>query len=552
MNDGVAWDPPGPGSWELDRSHYASPMTPIAYALARHGMEEAYRDGFASAGVPAAGIELANVNGFAYSRVRPLFGADRDPARPPPERLVRLLGRLHPEMRRRERRAAARLADPDFRRTLDEWRTTLRPTVIARNRELQAIDPGGLDDPDLAVHVDRLLRHASESAVLHHRLHIDDLGPLGLFVVFCRDRGIDTEDALEALTGASPSTVEPRRDLAAIRAELDRHGATPRSLEEIRRVSEAAAALLDTYLDRHGAVLFSGYDIDTPTLAERPDIVMATIMHSSSPTTTTSPPANARAETAGATLRNRIATEDHAAFDRALTDAREAMDLRDDNGPLTVEWPAGLLRLGLLEVGRRLTARKGTHDPDHVFELTPDEVGPLLVDGAGPGSDELAVRAARRAACRSLDPPPILGQPPQSPPLHLLPPAMATALDMVTTVIGALFGAPSDARAPLTGTGIGTVGHEGTARVAETAEEAIAMMQPGDVLVTRATSPAFNLVLSTAGGLVTVHGGPMSHAAVLSRELGLPAVIGVADCLDHISTGDTVVVDPVRGVVSIR
>ena len=85
MNDGVAWDPPGPGSWELDRSHYASPMTPIAYALARHGMEEAYRDGFASAGVPAAGIELANVNGFAYSRVRPLFGADRDPARPPPE-----------------------------------------------------------------------------------------------------------------------------------------------------------------------------------------------------------------------------------------------------------------------------------------------------------------------------------------------------------------------------------------------------------------------------------------------------------------------------------
>ena len=76
-------------------------------------------------------------------------------------------------------------------------------------------------------------------------------------------------------------------------------------------------------------------------------------------------------------------------------------------------------------------------------------------------------------------------------------------------------------------------------------------MQPGDVLVTRATSPAFNLVLGIAGGLVTVHGGPMSHAAVLSRELGLPAVIGVEDCLDYITTGDRVEVDPSAGVVTV-
>ena len=76
-------------------------------------------------------------------------------------------------------------------------------------------------------------------------------------------------------------------------------------------------------------------------------------------------------------------------------------------------------------------------------------------------------------------------------------------------------------------------------------------MQPGDVLITRATSPAFNLVLGIAGGLVTVHGGPMSHAAVLSRELGLPAVIGVEDCLDHIQSGDRVEVDPAKGLVTV-
>jgi len=128
---------------------------------------------------------------------------------------------------------------------------------------------------------------------------------------------------------------------------------------------------------------------------------------------------------------------------------------------------------------------------------------------------------------------------------------MAKMLDLVLTLAQALFGANEPPDAPLSGTGIGNEVFVGTARVAETAEEAIATMEDGDVLVTRATSPAFNLVLAIAGGLVTVHGGPMSHAAVLSRELKLPAVIGVEDCLDHIHNGDRIELDPTKGTVTI-
>jgi len=43
----------------------------------------------------------------------------------------------------------------------------------------------------------------------------------------------------------------------------------------------------------------------------------------------------------------------------------------------------------------------------------------------------------------------------------------------------------------------------------------------------------------------------MSHAAVLSRELKLPAVIGVEDCLDHIGNGDRVEIDPMKGTVTV-
>lgn len=540
----VVWDAPGPGSWQLDRSHYDAALTPIGYMVAR-GSDAAYRTGFAEAGVPADGTEFRVVNGFIYTRVRPLFGADRPTAKTPPDWVVKLVGRLHPEMRRREKLAADRLAQPRFRAALAEWTTTIRPRVVARNRSLQAIDLGALDDAALAAHVNALIDHAYQSCVLHHRLHMDDLGPLGAYVVFCRDRGIDPTLALKALAGASPSTVEPRRQLTAIRRTVEAAGIKPTSLDEVRAAGPEAARLLDDYLEHHGSVLFSGYDIDTPTLRERPGVILAAIMSA------TAPAEHAMADTIAADLRGQIPTGDQAEFDRTLADAREAMDMRDDNGPITVEWPGGLLRLGLLEVGHRLAERGAAAHARHVFELEADEVATLLLAGTGPTAAELSERAERREGQRSLDPPPCLGDEPEDPPLHLLPPSMGQAMDMVNTVISALFGAQDPAAPPLSGSGIGSEPYTGIARVAETAEEAITAMEPGDVLVTRATSPAFNLVLGIAGALVTVHGGPMSHAAVLSRELDLPAVIGVQDCLSHITTGDRIEVDPARGVVSV-
>ena len=64
------------------------------------------------------------------------------------------------------------------------------------------------------------------------------------------------------------------------------------------------------------------------------------------------------------------------------------------------------------------------------------------------------------------------------------------------------------------------------------------------------TTPAYNVVLSIAGAVVTADGGPLSHAAVLARELGIPAVVGAPGALG-IPNGSTVEVDPVAGVVRV-
>jgi pyruvate,water dikinase len=69
--------------------------------------------------------------------------------------------------------------------------------------------------------------------------------------------------------------------------------------------------------------------------------------------------------------------------------------------------------------------------------------------------------------------------------------------------------------------------------------------------VTPFTAPTYNAVLAMAGGLVTEEGGLLCHAAVIARELGLPAVIGAQDAMSAIPDGATIEVDPLAGEVRL-
>jgi rifampicin phosphotransferase len=76
-----------------------------------------------------------------------------------------------------------------------------------------------------------------------------------------------------------------------------------------------------------------------------------------------------------------------------------------------------------------------------------------------------------------------------------------------------------------------------------------AHLEPGEILVTPSTDPGWTPLFLTAGGLVMEMGGPNSHGAVVAREYGIPAVVGVADATTRISTGQEVTVDGAAGVV---
>jgi len=76
-------------------------------------------------------------------------------------------------------------------------------------------------------------------------------------------------------------------------------------------------------------------------------------------------------------------------------------------------------------------------------------------------------------------------------------------------------------------------------------------LQPGEVMVTMQTDVAWTLLFPRAAAVVTDVGAPLSHAAIVARELGIPAVVGCGDATMRLQTGDRVRVDGGRGEVEI-
>jgi phosphohistidine swiveling domain-containing protein len=75
--------------------------------------------------------------------------------------------------------------------------------------------------------------------------------------------------------------------------------------------------------------------------------------------------------------------------------------------------------------------------------------------------------------------------------------------------------------------------------------------QAGEILVTKQTDIAWTLLFPRAAAIVTDVGAPLSHAAIVARELGIPAVVGCGDATMRLRTGDWVRVDGGRGMVEI-
>lgn len=100
----------------------------------------------------------------------------------------------------------------------------------------------------------------------------------------------------------------------------------------------------------------------------------------------------------------------------------------------------------------------------------------------------------------------------------------------------------------LRGTGIGKKPVTGVVRVAGRGSAA-ASLREGEILVAPCTDSEYVPYLERAAGLIVEEGGLTSHAAVVALQLGLPVVVGAQDATTAVNNGETVTIDPVRGLI---
>jgi phosphohistidine swiveling domain-containing protein len=190
------------------------------------------------------------------------------------------------------------------------------------------------------------------------------------------------------------------------------------------------------------------------------------------------------------------------------------------------------LRSQLVEVGAELAGAGRLADPDDVFHLD------LREAAAGLAGQDLTGLVDRRRArydqeLRRRHVPRVLlsdGTEPEAQP-------QPSAADAQSSTDGALTGTPASA-------GIVT----GLARVV--LEPVGARLEPGEILVAPSTDPGWTPLFLTAGGLVMEMGGANSHGAVVAREYGIPAVVGVTGATIRLATGQQITVDGSSGRVT--
>jgi len=209
------------------------------------------------------------------------------------------------------------------------------------------------------------------------------------------------------------------------------------------------------------------------------------------------------------------------------------------------------------EFGALLAAHGFLDDAEDVFHLGRHEVSvaldELLLTWATGGLPRgptywPPIVARRRELLERLAgwaPPPALGATPEA-----ITDPMSIMLWGVTTQRVQEWAAAEAGGGRLTGAAASPGVVEGLARVVVDVEQ-IAAVREGDVLVCPITSPAWAPIFANVRAVVTDIGGVMSHAAIVCREYGLPAVVGTGRATAEIRTGQTIRVDGTSGVVTI-
>jgi phosphohistidine swiveling domain-containing protein len=552
---------PGPGSWLHDVTHYPQAVPQLhAKAIVDH-FERGFADAQPVHGSSLLTLAYREVNGFIYTQAHPV-GAPLG-AKTPPSPVMWLLLRLHPQIRERAKVSRELLRAKAWRADLTRWDEEVKPRHVKRYLALLDVDVKAASNDQLAEHIAECHVELEKALYVHGRYTTPALFPIALFAARVQEwTGASVSDALRDVHGQSAisrgSIPELDAVVTAIRASADAQRTLAGTdagevLATLEARSDVVGETMREFLRHVGYRLVSGYDFSQQYARETPHVLVDSIrsaLAKAAKASKTSPPRTSA-------LRERVPAEHHAEFDELLEEANVMNRLRDERALYCDIWISGILRRAVLEAGRRLVERGALAKASDLVEATVAEMTELLRnDAKGPSADTLADRARARAALNETEPPPFLGAPPgPMPPLSVYPKALRVVRQIEDVVVNGLYmdAIPDKAGGDaivIRGLGVSKGTYEGRACVIREAKD-LDRVVPGDVLVASATSPAYSRAIAVVGAIVTDRGGALTHAAIMTRELGIPGVVGTREGTRKIKDGARVRVDGTSGEVTV-
>jgi len=429
--------------------------------------------------------------------------------------------------------ALARRYDPAH------WREDpILVAVLTRVHELESLDLPALSWSQLLDTAREAM--AMPPVIMEIRRRYFPRGVLALAALWLALRILGLSDRFAPLlSGVDNRTLEANRVLEALAAEVRTEPAlatlfanhhAEQLLTALQREPagrdflEQFAGFLDAYGHREtGSPLL----VSEPTWKDSPETVLSILtgMARAEPTTRQGP-------APWMTARDEVLAHPALRFEPLrvlmlglITQARRVSALREDTH-FALTLPMPVLRRTLLELGRRLADVGILDQADDVFHLRFEELEGI--DGIWPPPADLAEalrEASRRRAARRLE---LAGTP-----VMALPPLFQQQPGDEVLVAG-MPGSPGVA--------------EGPVRVVLN-PAAFGSLLPGEVLVAPYTNPSWTPLFTRAAAVVVDTGAAMSHAAIVAREYGVPAVMGTGDGTRRLSDGQWVRVDGSRGQV---
>jgi pyruvate, water dikinase len=265
--------------------------------------------------------------------------------------------------------------------------------------------------------------------------------------------------------------------------------------------------------------------------------------------------------------RERIATEyralltsdeERAAFDQMLGLARLVFPFVEDHKFYCEHWFTTQFFAKIREFGDLLVRQGVLAETEDIFQLHHTEIDQALTDvmlAWSAGSQPLGARhfgpiiAERKRmldVLKGWSPPPAVGPVPEA----LNDPAVRMLWGVTAETLATWAAAEGDDGQEIRGYAASSGVVEGVARVLHSVNE-IGQVQDGEILVCAVTAPSWAPVFGKIKAAVSDIGGAMSHAAIVAREYGMPAVVGTGHATKRIKTGQVVRVDGDRGIVRI-